>query len=102
MSPNHTARLLMTCPDRPGIVAAVTTFLYHHGANVTELDQHTGPDDGHPEAGAGTGSGPERFFMRLEFQTAFLFHLEHLFQLSGQPLTTHWLMWLNSKQEKPS
>lgn len=52
-----TARLLIDCPDRPGIVSAVTTFLYHHGVNVTELDQHSTD----PEGG--------RFFMRLEFQT---------------------------------
>jgi len=55
--PETTARLLITCPDRPGIVSAVTTFLYHHGLNITELDQHsTDPTGG-------------RFFMRLEFQT---------------------------------
>ncbi len=55
-----TARLLITCPDRPGIVSAVTTFLYHHGANITELDQHsTDPTGG-------------RFFLRLEFQTPHL------------------------------
>jgi formyltetrahydrofolate deformylase len=55
--PQTTARLLIACPDRPGIVSAVTTFLYHHGVNVTELDQHsTDPQGG-------------RFFMRLEFQT---------------------------------
>ena len=51
------ARLLITCPDRPGIVAAVTNFLYSHGVNITALDQHsTDPSDG-------------TFFMRLEFQT---------------------------------
>ncbi|MFA5939056.1 MAG: formyltetrahydrofolate deformylase [Sinimarinibacterium sp.] len=58
--PDTTARLLIACPDRPGIVSAVTTFLYHHGVNVTELDQHSTD----PEGG--------RFFMRLEFQTPHL------------------------------
>jgi formyltetrahydrofolate deformylase len=52
-----TARLLITCADRPGIVAAVTAFLFQHGANITELDQHSTD----PEGG--------KFFMRLEFQT---------------------------------
>jgi formyltetrahydrofolate deformylase len=52
-----TARLLITCPDRPGIVAAVSAFLFQHGANITELDQHSTD----PEGG--------KFFMRLEFQT---------------------------------
>ena len=57
MSLDTTARLLIACPDRPGIVAAVTGFLFQHGANITDLDQHsTDP----------TGGG---FFMRLEFQT---------------------------------
>ncbi|MGB3891337.1 MAG: ACT domain-containing protein, partial [Priestia megaterium] len=26
-------RLLISCPDKPGIVAAVSTFLHEHGAN---------------------------------------------------------------------
>lgn len=55
--PETTARLLITCPDRPGIVSAVTTFLYHHGVNITELDQHSSDPSG------------GKFFMRLEFQT---------------------------------
>jgi formyltetrahydrofolate deformylase len=48
------ARLLITCADRPGVVAAVTQLLYEQGANVVDSDQHTEPDD-------------LRFFMRLEF-----------------------------------
>ena len=60
MTPETTARLLITCPDRPGIVAAVTTLLYNHGANVTALDQHSTDPQG------GT------FFMRLEFHTPHL------------------------------
>ncbi len=57
MNPETIARLLIRCDDKPGIVAAATTFLYHHGANITELDQHsTSPADG-------------QLFMRLEFQT---------------------------------
>jgi formyltetrahydrofolate deformylase len=52
-----TSRLLITCPDRPGIVAAVTSFLYSHNVNITALDQYSTD----PEGGV--------FFMRLEFQT---------------------------------
>jgi formyltetrahydrofolate deformylase len=59
-TPNTTARLLITCPDRPGIVNAVSSFLYNHGANITALDQHS------TEAEGGT------YFMRLEFQTPHL------------------------------
>ena len=60
MDLNTTARLLIQCPDRPGIVAAVSSFLYNHGANITALDQHSTD----PEGGV--------FFMRLEFQTPHL------------------------------
>jgi formyltetrahydrofolate deformylase len=56
-----TARLLITCPDRTGIVATVTNFLFNHGANITALDQHS---SGESEGGT--------FFMRLEFQTPHL------------------------------
>ncbi|MBQ24240.1 formyltetrahydrofolate deformylase [Alcanivorax sp.] len=52
-----TARLLVTCPDKPGIISAVSTFLYNHGANITDFDQHSS------DAHGGT------FFLRLEFQT---------------------------------
>lgn len=54
------ARLLIRCPDKPGIVAAVSNFFYHHRANITMLDQHSSDAEG------GT------FFMRVEFQTPYL------------------------------
>ena len=34
-------RLLVRCADRPGLVAAVTTFLAEAGANIVSLDQHS-------------------------------------------------------------
>jgi formyltetrahydrofolate deformylase len=51
----HVARLLISCPDRPGIVAAVSRFLFEHGANILDADQHsTDPAEG-------------TFFMRMVF-----------------------------------
>ena len=29
--------MLISCPDRPGIVAAVSQFLYEHGANIVSV-----------------------------------------------------------------
>jgi len=55
-----TARLLITCPDRPGIIAAVTGFLHAHNSNVTSL--HERATD--PEGGT--------LFMRLQFETSHL------------------------------
>jgi formyltetrahydrofolate deformylase len=54
-SPRYAARLLAACPDRPGIVAAVSGFLYELGANIVSSHQYsTDPSGG-------------RFFLRTEF-----------------------------------
>ncbi len=53
-----TARLLIQCADRPGIVAAVSQFLFEHRANIIHADQHS------------TDATGGRFFMRLEFALA--------------------------------
>ena len=51
----YTARLLIACPDRPGIVAAVSGFLFERGANIVSSHQYsTDPTGG-------------RFFLRTEF-----------------------------------
>jgi formyltetrahydrofolate deformylase len=48
-------RLLVSCPDQPGIVSAIATFLYERGANIVDSAQHsTDPEDG-------------TFLMRMEF-----------------------------------
>ena len=40
-------RLLLSCPDQRGVIAAVSTFLTRSGANIIALDQHsTAPEDG--------------------------------------------------------
>jgi formyltetrahydrofolate deformylase len=46
--------LTITCPDGPGIVAAVTGMLSANGANITEAAQYGDPDTG-------------RFFQRIVF-----------------------------------
>lgn len=51
------ARLLINCADQPGIVAAVSKFLYEHDANILESSQYST----NPQA-----SG--EFFMRIEFE----------------------------------
>ena len=49
-------RLLVSCPDQPGIIAAVSRFLFERGANIVHSDQHsTDPSGG-------------LFFLRVEFQ----------------------------------
>ncbi|HPX35468.1 MAG TPA: formyltetrahydrofolate deformylase [Mycobacterium sp.] len=39
-------RLLLRCADRPGLVAAITSFLAEAGANIVSLDQHSTEETG--------------------------------------------------------
>jgi formyltetrahydrofolate deformylase len=52
---DHSARLLISCPDGPGIVAAISRFLFDQGANIVSSDQYSTD----PEHGS--------FFMRSAF-----------------------------------
>ena len=36
----NTATLLISCPDRKGLVATIADFLYRHNANILHADQH--------------------------------------------------------------
>ena len=49
-----TAVLLLSCPDQPGVVAATADFVYRHGGNIVDAQQHTDRTDG-------------VFFQRVEF-----------------------------------
>jgi formyltetrahydrofolate deformylase len=48
-----TSRLLLACPDQPGLIARVSGFLADSGLNIVDADQHS------------TAEG--RFFMRMVF-----------------------------------
>ncbi len=76
------ARLLIKCPDQPGIVAAVSDFLYRHDANIITSDQYTlDPDGG-------------QFFMRVEFYCPQVLEkaeaLEEAFQPIGEKFAMEW------------
>jgi len=46
-APRYTARLLIGCPDRPGIVAGVSGFLFERDANIVSSHQYsTDPSGG--------------------------------------------------------
>src|SRR4051812_17677349 len=49
--------LTLSCPDRPGIVSAVSTFLAHNGQNILDAQQFNDIETGH-------------FFMRVVFTAA--------------------------------
>src|ERR1039458_10051458 len=54
-APRYTGRLLIGCADRPGIVAAVSGFLFERGANIVSSHQYSSDPIG------------GRFFLRTEF-----------------------------------
>jgi formyltetrahydrofolate deformylase len=54
-APPYTARLLIDCADQPGIVAAVSGFLFEQGANIVSSHQYSSD----PLGG--------RFYLRTEF-----------------------------------
>jgi len=55
--PDHQYVLTLSCPDRPGIVSAVSTFLAHNGQNILDAQQFGDIETGH-------------FFMRVVFTAA--------------------------------
>ena len=55
--PDHQFVLTLSCPDRPGIVSAVSTFLAHNGQNILDAQQFNDVETGH-------------FFMRVVFTAA--------------------------------
>jgi formyltetrahydrofolate deformylase len=84
--PGAITRLLISCADRPGIVAATSRLLTDFGANIVRSDQHTTDPRG------GT------FFMRMEFDLRLSdeqrAELQRRFaQEVGEPLGMQWRMW---------
>src|SRR5512147_3010629 len=87
------AILLVQCADRPGIVAAISSFLFRHGANITDFDQHTSDE------------GPGVYFTRLEFQIGKLDlpldDLKHALALDvARPFAMDWRLTLSSDRKR--
>src|SRR5690606_6308481 len=67
-------RLLVKCPDRPGIVSALSTFLYEHGGDIMESTQFSSDD-------------PTRmFFIRIEFYVKDLLEKRGQMERNFKPL----------------
>lgn len=76
-----TATLLVSCPDRQGLVAKIANFIYANGGNIIHADQHT-------DFAAGL------FLTRIEWQLEG-FHLPReviapAFAAIAQPLEAQW------------
>jgi len=73
--------LTLSCPDRPGIVSAVSTFLFANGQNILDAQQYNDVETG-------------QFFMRVMFDTpggrADLDALRAGFEVMAQPFAMQW------------
>jgi len=74
------ARFLIKCPDQPGIVRAVSDFLFDHGANIVASDQYTMD----PQGG--------QFFMRIEFECKGLEEKKEGLEKDFQPIAEKFQM----------
>ena len=86
----ETATLLVHCPDRRGIVAALAQLLYGHGANILDADQHT-------DLVAG------QFFQRIRFDVGELhtdrLTLEGAIRESAERFSMDWrLAWTHERK----
>jgi formyltetrahydrofolate deformylase len=86
-------RLLISCPDRPGIVAAVSRFLSEAGANIVSSDQYS------------TDPWGGEFFMRTEFAldltAAARAELETRFAREvGEAFAMDWQMWPSGEPKR--
>jgi len=86
----HGARLLIACPDQPGIVAAVSQLLFDVGANIVHSDQHTTAPSG------GT------FYMRLAFELGHMDQRVPELTTRLEPLATRFAMdWSLTRIGRP-
>ena len=76
---NRTYVLTLSCPDRPGIVHAVSGFLLERGGNIEEAAQYNDHDTG-------------LFFMRVQFACDQLTHedLKAQLKLFAEPFGMEW------------
>jgi formyltetrahydrofolate deformylase len=85
------AILLLSCPDRKGIVAGVSGFISEHGGNILHADEHGDHDS-------------DTFLMRVEFDPAeldlplsdFVFHFSRI----ATPFDMQWRLAMSDVRQR--
>ena len=87
----HTAILLLSCPDRVGLVARIAHFIYERGGNILDLDEHVDVEEHH-------------FFLRvswsLERFTIPASDLEEAFAPLAREFGASWNIRLSGKKSR--
>lgn len=85
----HTATLLISCPDRKGLSAAIANFLYTYNANIVHSDQHQDNAD-------------NLFLMRIEWDLADFTLDMNAFAAAFQPIADRFQMtWKVALSNRP-
>src|SRR5687767_14061408 len=89
--PMANAILRVRCKDRTGIIAALSDFVFRHGGNVLDLDQHTETESG-------------VFFMRLVWSLDG-FNLDEEgtrlgLEVLARSLGLHWELDMEDRQDR--
>lgn len=71
---DNIGRLLVQCPDKPGIVAALSNFLFENGANIIESSQYS------------SDNAQQTFYIRFEFYIEDLINKREKLETAFQPL----------------
>ncbi len=71
---DNIGRLLVQCPDKPGIVAALSNFLFENGANIIESSQYS------------NDNAQQTFYIRFEFYIEDLINKREELETAFQPL----------------
>lgn len=72
--------MLISCPDQPGIVSAVSSFIFKHNGNLLESDQHS------------SNQQNCTFFMRVSFDVEGFTLDPHDLLCTFQPIADHFQM----------
>jgi formyltetrahydrofolate deformylase len=85
------ATLLLSCPDQKGLVARISQFIFQHGGNILNLDEHAEREE-------------SMFFTRVEWDTKEVVlsreDFEKAFSLLATEISADWKIRYNNNKQR--
>ncbi|MFQ5587298.1 MAG: formyltetrahydrofolate deformylase [Nitrospiria bacterium] len=86
------ATLIVSCPDRPGLIASVTAFIRERNGNIVNLEQYVDPIENH-------------FFMRVEwdlrdFETGVDLFKKRFQEVIAEPFEMTWSLYTSDERPR--